>query len=125
VNFFVNHADCFEYNGSELLDERPIFAASKINSWGLFKGENCEADGRRVDDFGNEEIRVLFNEDFWRSERSRRVNVLWTFKRVNRTADGMAYMDDDLEKEVGFESGGAYFYKLKTTPTKVKRKTQK
>ena len=32
VNLFVNHADCFELNGSEFLDERPIFAASKINS---------------------------------------------------------------------------------------------
>jgi len=55
VNFFVNHADCFEFNGSELLDFR-------------------------VDDFGNEEVRVIFNEDFWKR----------------------CYMDDDLEKVVGF-----------------------
>jgi len=55
VNFFIEHADCFEYNGSELLDFR-------------------------VDDFGNEEIRVLFNEDFWKK----------------------CYMDEDLEKVVSF-----------------------
>ncbi len=86
VNFFVNHADCFEFNGSELLDFR-------------------------VDDFGNEEIRVIFNEDFWMNERSRRVNVWETFKRVNRETGGMAYMDDDLEKVVGFvlKSEGVVF----------------
>ncbi len=55
VNLFVNHADCFEYNGSEIVDFR-------------------------VDAFGNEEVRVLFNEDFWKK----------------------CYMDDDLEKVVGF-----------------------
>ena len=55
VNLFVNHADCFEFNGSELLD----FS---------------------VDEGGNEEIRVLFNEDFWKK----------------------CYMDNDLEKIVSF-----------------------
>ncbi len=55
VNLFINHADCFELNGSEFLDFR-------------------------TDDFGNEEIRVLFNEDFWKK----------------------CYMDEDIEKVVGF-----------------------
>jgi len=64
VNLFVNHADCFELNGSELLDFR-------------------------VDAFGNEEVRVIFNEDFWKK----------------------CYMDDDLEKVVGFvlKSEGVVF----------------
>lgn len=55
VNFFVNHVDCFELNGSEFLD---------------FK----------VDAFGNEEVRVLFNEDFWKK----------------------CYMKKDMEKTVSF-----------------------
>ena len=55
VNFFVNHADCFELNGSELVDYEK-------------------------DEFGNDEIRVIFPEDFWKR----------------------CYMDDDIEKEVSF-----------------------
>lgn len=71
MNLFIHHADCFEYNGSEIVD----FS---------------------VDDFGNEEIRVLFNKDFWMSECSRRVNVWETFKRVNRKADGMAKKNNKI-----------------------------
>ena len=55
VNFFINHADCFEYNGSEIVDFR-------------------------VDDFGNEVVTVLFNEDFWKR----------------------CYFDEEVEKTVGF-----------------------
>lgn len=55
VNLFINHADCFTYNGSEILDFR-------------------------VDEGGNEEIQVLFNEDFWKR----------------------CYFDDEVEKEVSF-----------------------
>ena len=55
VNFFVNHADCFEYNGSEIVDYA-------------------------IDDFGNDVVRVVFPEDFWKR----------------------CYMDEDLEKVVSF-----------------------
>ena len=55
VNFFINHADCIDFNGSELL---------------IFK----------EDEAGNEEIEVIFNEDFWKR----------------------CYLDDDIEKEVSF-----------------------
>jgi len=55
INLFINHEDCFELNGSELLDFR-------------------------VDEFGNEEIIIFFNEDFWKK----------------------CYFDDDVEKTVSF-----------------------